>query len=48
MRQRGSIAGIAALGGKRELAAEAPPVPEQPAQSVKADVETIRESALRP
>jgi Putative Actinobacterial Holin-X, holin superfamily III len=41
------IAGLAALGGKRELARAAPPVPEQAVQSVKTDVETIRESAHR-
>jgi hypothetical protein len=42
-----AIAGLAALGGKRELAAAAPPVPEQAVQSVKTDVETIRENAHR-
>lgn len=40
-------AGLAALAGKRQLASATPPVPEQAVENVKADVETIKESAHR-
>jgi hypothetical protein len=42
-----AAAGMAALAGRRQLARATPPVPEQAVRSVKADVETIRESAHR-
>jgi MFS family permease len=41
------IAGIAALLGKREFGQATPAVPEQTVQSVKADVEEIKERAHR-
>jgi hypothetical protein len=40
-------AGLAALAGKRQLASATPPVPEQAVENIKADVETIKESAHR-
>jgi membrane protein len=42
-----AVAGIAALAGKRQLKRATPPVPSQAAESVKADVEQIKESAHR-
>jgi Putative Actinobacterial Holin-X, holin superfamily III len=42
-----AVAGVAALAGKRQLSRATPPVPEQAVQSLKADVETIKESAHR-
>jgi len=41
------IAGIAALLGKRQFGQATPAVPEQTVQSVKADVEEIKERAHR-
>jgi Flp pilus assembly protein TadB len=41
------IAGVAALMGKRQVSKGVPPVPEQTVQSVKADVEEIKERAHR-
>ena len=41
------IAGVAALLGKSQVSKAAPPVPEQTVQSVKADVEEIKERAHR-
>lgn len=41
------IAGLAALVGKSQVSKAAPPVPEQTVQSVKADVEEIKERAHR-
>jgi membrane protein len=41
------LAGIAALIGKGQLKKATPPVPEQVVESVKADVEEIRERAHR-
>jgi hypothetical protein len=41
------IAGLAALMGKSQVSKAAPPVPEQTVQSVKADVEEIKERAHR-
>lgn len=40
-------AGIAALAGKGQLKKATPPVPSQATESVKADVEQIKESAHR-
>ena len=40
-------AGIAALVGKKKVASAAPPVPTQTVESVKKDVEEIKESARR-
>lgn len=42
-----AIAGVAALVGKSQVSKAVPPVPEQTVQSVKADVEEIRERAHR-
>jgi hypothetical protein len=42
-----AIAGFAALMGKGRLQQAAPPVPTEAADSVKVDVETIRERARR-
>jgi uncharacterized membrane protein YqjE len=42
-----AVAGIAALAGKRQVKSATPPVPSQAAESVKADVEQIKESAHR-
>jgi Flp pilus assembly protein TadB len=42
-----AIAGVAALVGKSQVSKAAPPVPEQTVQSVKADVEEIKERAHR-
>jgi hypothetical protein len=42
-----AAAGIAALAGKGRLAKATPPVPSRAADSVKADVEQIKESAHR-
>jgi hypothetical protein len=41
------IAGVAALMGKSQVSKAVPPVPEQTVQSVKADVEEIKERAHR-
>ena len=41
------IAGVAALLGKTQVSKAVPPVPEQTVQSVKDDVEEIRERAHR-
>jgi uncharacterized protein YoxC len=41
------IGGIMALVGKKQVSQAAPPVPEQTVQSVKADVETVKERAHR-
>ena len=41
------IAGVAALMGKSQVSKGVPPVPEQTVQSVKADVEEIKERAHR-
>lgn len=41
------IAGLAALSGRSSLKKATPPVPTQAADSVKADVERIKESAHR-
>jgi uncharacterized membrane protein YqjE len=42
-----AVAGIAALIGKRQFSRATPPVPEQAAENVKADVEQIKEAAHR-
>lgn len=42
-----AVAGVTALAGKARLRKSAPPVPEETADSVKADVEEIRERARR-
>jgi Putative Actinobacterial Holin-X, holin superfamily III len=42
-----AVAGIAAMAGRGQLRKAAPPVPTEAAQSVKADVEQIKESAHR-
>ena len=42
-----AVAGIAALAGKGQFKKATPPVPSQATESVKADVEQIRESAHR-
>jgi Flp pilus assembly protein TadB len=42
-----AVAGVAALLGKRQVGKAAPAVPEQTVQSVKADVEEIKERAHR-
>jgi putative superfamily III holin-X len=41
------IAGVLALGGKRNVSAAGPPVPEQAIHELKADVRTVKESASR-
>jgi hypothetical protein len=41
------IAGVTALMGKTQVSKAVPPVPEQAVQSVKADVEEIKERAHR-
>jgi len=41
------IAGVAALMGKSQVSKAVPPMPEQTVQSVKADVEEIKERAHR-
>jgi uncharacterized membrane protein YqjE len=41
------IAGVAALMGKSQVSKATPPMPEQTVQSVKADVEEIKERAHR-
>jgi hypothetical protein len=41
------IAGLAALVGKSQVSRATPPVPEQTVQSVKADMEEIKERAHR-
>jgi hypothetical protein len=41
------IAGVAALLGKSQVSKAVPPVPEQTVQSVKADVEEVKERAHR-
>jgi uncharacterized membrane protein len=42
-----AVAGIAALVGKSRLSKAAPPVPTEAAESVKTDVEVIKERARR-
>jgi hypothetical protein len=42
-----AVAGIAALAGRGQLKRATPPVPSQATESVKADVEQIKESAHR-
>lgn len=42
-----AVAGIVALAGRGQLRKATPPVPTQAAESVKADVEQIKESAHR-
>jgi tetrahydromethanopterin S-methyltransferase subunit C len=42
-----AIAGLVALRGKRNVSAAAPPVPEQAITELKADVQTVKESASR-
>ena len=42
-----AIAGLAALLGKSQVSKAAPPVPQQAVESVKADVEEIKERAHR-
>lgn len=42
-----AVSGVAALVGKGRLSKATPPVPEQAASSVKADVEEIKERAHR-
>jgi hypothetical protein len=42
-----AVAGIAALMGKSRLQKATPPVPQEAVQSVKADVEEIKERAHR-
>jgi uncharacterized membrane protein YqjE len=42
-----AAAGVAALAGRSELKKATPPMPTEAAESVKADVEQIRESAHR-
>jgi uncharacterized membrane protein YqjE len=42
-----AVAGIAALAGRSELKKATPPIPTEAAESVKADVEQIKESAHR-
>ena len=42
-----AVAGLAALLGKSQVSRATPPVPEQTVQSVKADVEEIKERAHR-
>ena len=42
-----AMAGLAALLGKSQVSRAAPPVPQQAVQSVKADVEEIKERAHR-
>jgi len=42
-----AAAGIAALAGKSQLKKATPPVPSRASESVKADVEQIKESAHR-
>jgi predicted lipid-binding transport protein (Tim44 family) len=42
-----AIAGLLALRGKRNVSAAGPPVPEQAIAGLKADVETVKESASR-
>ena len=42
-----AVAGIAALAGKGQIKKATPPVPRRAAESVKADVEQIKESAHR-
>jgi uncharacterized protein YoxC len=41
------VGGIMALVGKKQVNQAVPPVPEQTVQSVKADVETVKERAHR-
>jgi uncharacterized membrane protein YqjE len=42
-----AIAGLLALIGKRNVSAAGPPVPEQAIAELKADVQTVKESASR-
>ena len=41
------IAGVLALMGKRNVSAATPPVPEQAVSELKANVQTVKESASR-
>lgn len=41
----GAIAGVLALSGKNKVKAATPPMPEQTVQSVKTDVESIKQHA---
>jgi hypothetical protein len=41
------VAGIVALAGKGQLSRATPPVPKQAVESVKADLEEVKESARR-
>jgi hypothetical protein len=42
-----AVAGVAALAGRSQLKRATPPIPRQATESVKADVEQIKESAHR-
>jgi uncharacterized membrane protein YqjE len=42
-----AVAGVTALMGKKEIEQATPPAPEATVQSVKKDVETVKESAHR-
>jgi uncharacterized membrane protein YqjE len=42
-----AVAGVVALAGKRQVKRATPPIPSRAAESVKADVEQVRESAHR-
>lgn len=42
-----ALAGVLALTGKKQVAQAVPPAPEQAVASVKADIETVKESAHR-
>ena len=41
------IAGVAALAGKKQVTAATPAAPQQTIESVKADIETVKESVHR-
>lgn len=41
------VAGILALAGRSSLKKATPPMPEEAAESIKADVQVIRERAAR-
>jgi MFS family permease len=42
-----AVAGVLALTGKKQVAQAVPPAPEQAMAGVKADIETVKESAHR-
>jgi hypothetical protein len=42
-----AIAGVLALTGKKEVSAAVPPAPQEAISGIKADVQTIKESAKR-